>query len=259
MPHDIRTVLAVLYESARIQAALVRRGPVVLILAGVQPAVLLLLALPRAAGERGAATRVLISVLVTCLWAALVWMAGGIIRRDIAQGTMSRSVVSVWDPQLVLLGKCAGAIVFTSAVLALVGTAVSLALGVRPYVTAPAPFLLGLAVVIVSATAMGSLLSCVFVLTRHGLHVGNALLYPVFILGGMLIPDRMLPVALRWISRLIPLRWSKEYLVSAALGSPAPGVLLAACALTAVYLAAGLLLFRKVVDRARSLGGLEFT
>ncbi|RDG39803.1 ABC transporter permease [Streptomyces corynorhini] len=255
----LRTVLAVLYESARVQAVLTRGSPAVVVLAGVQPAALLLLALPHGAPRSDASTRVLISVLVTCLWGGLVWMAGGIIRRDIVQGTMSRSVVGVRDPRLVLIGKCAGAVTFTCCVLAVVGTAVSLLLGVRPRVADPGLLLVGLVAVVCSAISMGTLLSCVFVLTRHGVHMGNALLYPVYILGGTLIPGELLPAWLRWVALLVPLRWAKEYMVAAALGSPTGAALWATAALTAVHLLAGLMLFRKVVDRARARGTLEFT
>lgn len=251
--------MIVLKESARIQAVLTLRSPAVVILAGVQPTALLLLTLPRGGGQRDTATRVLVSVLVTCLWGALVWLAGGIIRRDMVQGTMSRSVVGVRDPRLVLLGKCAGAVVFTSGVLVVVGTAVSLLLGVRPRLAAPGPLLLGLAAVIVSAVAMGLLLACVFVLTRHGVHVGNALLYPTYILGGLLLPDELVPAGLRWVSWLVPLHWSKEYMVDVSLGRSPGGPLAAVAALAAVHLGAGLVLFRKVVDRARARGTLEFT
>ncbi|MGX9883775.1 ABC transporter permease [Streptomyces sp. NPDC002276] len=252
------TGLAVFYESARIQMVVVRSGPMVILLGGVQPAVLLVIALP-SGGSRPEATRILISVLATSLWASLVWMAGGIIRRDIVQGTMSRNVVSVWDPWVVLIGKCAGSVLFTSGAMLVSGLAAALLRGVRPHLVQPGWFLLGVLVTMASAVALGSLLSCVFVLSRHGVHIGNALLYPVFILGGLLIPDRMLPVALRWISRLIPLRWAKEYLVSAAAGSQDWRALLAACGLTLVYLLAGRALFRKVVNRARTLGTLEFS
>ncbi|MFF1871459.1 ABC transporter permease [Streptomyces sp. CB03911] len=251
--------LAVLYESARIQMMVVRSGPMVIMLAGAQPAVLLMIALPPAVGSQQEATRVLISVLAVCLWASLVWMAGGIIRRDIVQGTMSRNVVSVWDPWVVLLGKCAGSVLFTSGAMLVTGLTVGLLRGVRPHLVQPGWFLLGMLVTMASAVALGSLLSCVFVLSRHGLHIGNTLLYPVFVLGGLLIPDRMLPVGLRWISRLIPLRWAKEYLVSAAAGSQDWRALLVTCGLTLVYLFAGLVLFRKVVNRARALGTLDFS
>lgn len=254
----LRTHLAVFWESARIQAVLTIRSPAVVILAGVQPAALLLLTLPRGS-QRDTATRVLISVLVTCLWGGLVWMAGGIIRRDLVQGTMSRSVVGVRDLRLVLIGKCAGAVVFTCGVLAVVGTVVSLLLGVRPRVADPGPLLAGLAAVTVSAVAMGLLLSCVFVLTRHGVHVGNALLYPVYILGGMLIPGKLIPPELRWISWFVPLRWAKEYMVDVSLQRSPGAALWAVAALAAVHLLAGLVLFRKVVDRARERGTLEFT
>lgn len=255
----LRTHLAVFWESARIQAVLTGSSPAVVVLAGVQPAALLLLTLPRDAGERDTATRVLISVLVTCLWGGLVWMAGGIIRRDLVQGTMSRSVVGVRDPRLVLIGKCAGAVVFTCGVLLVVGTAVSLLLGLRPRFADPALLMVGLVAVTVSAVTMGLLLSCVFVLTRHGVHVGNALLYPVYILGGMLIPGELIPAELRWVSWLVPLRWAKEYMVDVSLGRTPGASLWAVIALAAVHLLAGLVLFRKVVDRARHRGTLEFT
>ena len=94
-------------------------------------------------------------------------------------GTLARCVSGVWSPYLVLLGKSLGATV-TSVGAILVSTGVTAAaLGLPLSVSHPGWIVVSLVVLVCSGTALGALVSCLFLVTRNGLIWSHALMYPV--------------------------------------------------------------------------------
>jgi ABC-2 type transport system permease protein len=116
----------------------------------------------------------------------------------------------------------------------------------------------GLVVVIVSATTLGALLSCLFLLTRNGLTWSGALMYPVFVLGGLMIPQDFLPVGLRWVPQLLSLRWINEFIAGAAVRDLSMTPLVVALLLTVVYGVVAGRTYRWSIDRARLGGSLDY-
>ena len=100
-------------------------------------------------------------------------------------------------------------------------------------------FLVRSVIFLVSA-AIGLLVGSVFVLTRHGPQVSSALMYPVFLLGGMLLPPETLPTPLEWVSYGISTRWLTQFIAGAAAGSVDAPALLAAPAFGATSLLSAL-------------------
>jgi ABC-2 type transport system permease protein len=84
-------------------------------------------------------------------------------------------------------------------------------------------------------------------------------MYPVFILGGLLIPPVLLPRWVGWASTLTSLRWAREFLAGAAVGAPRPADLGMVLLLTAGYAVAGVAAFARVSDLARERGTLELS
>jgi ABC-2 type transport system permease protein len=240
------------------QVLLMRGSPMVPLLSVVQPAAFLAVFLggagARPPGQRAATV---IAVLLTCSWGATLWTAAGTLRREVAEGTLSRNLTGVTDPRLVVLGKCLGATLLTQGLL--LGTsAVALAVTGTPVAARGAGWLvLGFALLAGSGTAMGFALCSVFVLTRYPVQVTSALTYPVYILSGLLIPGSLLPAPLAWLSHLISLYWADQFLRRAAAGAFAARPLILLALLTAAYLAAGGLLFRQVVTRAKQKGTID--
>lgn len=236
-----------------------RGSPFTLVLGVVQPVVFLLVS---AAGQPertpASSTRLAVGVGLTAVWGATVWAAGGILRRDMAQGTLPANVTGVRPPELVYVGKCLAATLRSTLLIVATVAVATVVLGLPARLARPGWLLLVLLLVIASGTALGLLLSCLFLVSRHGAAWSSALMYPVFVLGGMLIPVELLPSGLRWIPSLISLHWAAEALVSAATSTAVrvPAVLLLA-ALTAGYLVTAVWAFRAVVDRARRHGTLD--
>ncbi|MCX4722404.1 ABC transporter permease [Streptomyces sp. NPDC090052] len=245
------------WTALRTEQRAMRGSPLVIIGSAVQPAVFLVVTMGTRSPAAGRATWLVSAVMLTAMWSSTVWMAGGVLRRERTYGTLARCVSGVHGPQLVLLGKSFGATLYSTAVI-LVSTAVTVAvLGIPVRVEHPVWVLVALLTAIASGTALGMLVSCLFLLTEHGLAWSSALMYPVFIVGGLLIPHDTLPVWLQWVSAGVSLRWIHEFLSGAASGTVDLWPLAAAIGLTVVYSAVASWSLGRSVDQARRKGTLD--
>jgi ABC-2 type transport system permease protein len=264
MPSGFLDGLWVVWASARMQIQDLRANKTVWIPTVVQPAVLFIITLgaltPARAGGAGRTTdgsALAVGVLLMALWGATIWTAGGIMRRELMQGTLAANLTGVRPPQLVLLGKCFGAAAGTTTVIVTTVGVVAAVQGAPVRLAHPVGVAVGLLVAVASATALGMLLSNLFVLSRHGHHLSSLMMYPVYLLGGLLIPAGVLPEALRWPAALISLRWVGQFLGEAARGRIDVAALCVAIALTMGYLAAASLAFSRVTAGARHRGTLD--
>lgn len=254
----LATVLWVVGAAMRTQYRAMRGNPFNVVLGVVQPVVLLIVtAATYRAPTETEATRLTIGVALTALWGSTVWAAGGILQRERGEGTLLPSVTGVRSPYLVLLGKSFAATLRSSVFIAVSVVATAVLLGLQVRLTLSAWLPLGLVLVVVSGTALGMLLSCLFLVTRHGLAWSSTLMYPVFIVGGMMVPVRLLPAPLQWLSTLVSLRWAAEFLTGAVTGGLDAGALAALSVLTAGYLVLAVVAFRAVLQRALSAGTLD--
>ncbi|MFD5144340.1 ABC transporter permease [Streptomyces sp. NPDC058401] len=256
-PASVRP-LRVLATAARAQVLAVAGNPVTLLTSIAQPVVFYVLVAARHPADSGDRAALLVATLLTSLWGATLWTGGGTLRREIAEGTLARTLTSTTDPRLVVLGKCLGGTLLILAGLLTTGTGLALADGITVPARALPALLLGSALVAVSGMAMGYVLASVFVLTRHAVHVTAALTYPVMIVSGLLIPVSLLPEPLPWFSLGISLYWANRFLAAAAGGADPPlWTLVPLVLLTVVYQLAGHLLFSRVVERARADGTVD--
>ncbi|WP_162625186.1 ABC transporter permease [Streptomyces cadmiisoli] len=203
---------------------------------------------------------VLVGAVLTSLWSALVWGAGGMLRRDQYQGTLGAVITAgPYSAGLVLLGRALGAAARNVMVVCLTSVALAAYLGIMPSLGGLPMLFLGLFLVLATGSVIGLLLSCLFLVTRHSQHLSGALLYPVHLLGGLVVPLSMLPAWLRWPSSLFSLHWIKEILVNALSGGVLAGeALVGSVALTTVYAVAALRMFSHIQQRSRRGEGLDF-
>lgn len=245
------------WTALRTEQRSMRGSPLVVIGAAVQPVVFLVVTMGTRSPGAAGATSLVFAVMLTAMWSSTVWMAGGVLRRERTYGTLARCVSGVHGPQLVLLGKSFGATLYSTAVILLSTGVTVAALGVPIRVDHPLWVLVALATAIASGTALGMLLSCLFLLTEHGLAWSSALMYPVFIVGGLLIPHGILPFWLRWVSAGVSLRWIHQFLTGAASGTVDLTQLGVAVALTVLYGAIAAWALGRAVDQARRKGTLD--
>jgi ABC-2 type transport system permease protein len=249
----------VLLAAMRTQIRTMRGSPAAVILGVVQPVVFLVVALK--AGQQlpaRASTQLVIGVGVTALWGSTIWSAGGILTGDRANGTLARAVTGVRSSSLVFLGKCLGATARSTAVVTASTIMTVLLLDVPVLVRQPGWMLTGLVVVVLSGTTLGMLLSCLFLVTRYATAWASLLMYPVFIIGGLTIPQDLIPVQLRWPSSLISLRWAAEFLTTSAYGEPSWSAFVNLAGLTSGYLVVAMITFRWLLRQARRKGNLEY-
>ncbi len=101
-----------------------------------------------------------------------------------------------------------------------------------------------------TAVAMASL----FVLSRSARTFQNALSYPFFVLGGVVVPVAFLPTFVQPLSWIVFLSWSSGLLRASLMSEPIPDAgwrLAAVASLGLVALAVGELLLRWTLNRAR--------
>jgi ABC-2 type transport system permease protein len=248
----------VVVTSARHQIKVVWAHPLFLVGGVLQPLVLLLVmffARGRPSGEQ--VTAIATAVLLMAYWGSTVWQGAGILRRERWSGTLGAFMRGFRDPMLVLTGKSLGASIAPAMLTAITVAVVLAALGEGIVVSNPVWFAAGLIAALASGTALGTMLCSLFLLTRYGPQLSSALLYPVFLLAGLLIPAELFPTTVSWLGWFVSLRWAQRFLVSAATGSPDFTALGLVGALTVGYAAAGVIAFRRIDTLARGRGTLE--
>jgi ABC-2 type transport system permease protein len=252
------TAAEVVATGARHQMAVVRAHPLFFIGGVVQPAALMtVMFLARGQPSGAGVTAVASAVVLMAYWGSTVWQGAAILRRERLLGTLAASVRGLHDPMLVLVGKALGASLAPAALILLTVAGMLVLFDARIQVAAPVWFVVGLVAALLSGTALGTMLCSLFLLTRYGPQLSSALLYPVYLLAGLLIPPGLFPA---WISALgwpVSLRWAQEFLVSAAAGKPDFAAFGLMALLTTGYAVCGVLAFRRVDRLARERGTLE--
>ncbi|NUP15826.1 MAG: ABC transporter permease [Streptomyces sp.] len=248
----MRELLFVAYECGRMQYRLAGRHPMMIVGNVVQPVALLLLVVQRAEQSHRAAGDLVVAVLLTSFWSGIVWTAGGILRRDQTTATLGATLLNARDGRLVLVGRCLGVTVVSVCVLIVTGAVIPPVRGIAVELP-PLPWLVaGIVGLIVSGTCLSVLLACVFLAVRHGTHVTSALIYPVLVLGGLLIPPSMVPDWLEWPAWFVSLSWIRTFMIEQDLRAGAMAVVV-----TCAYAVAGSYGFNRVLVLAQRRGTLE--
>jgi ABC-2 type transport system permease protein len=112
---------------------------------------------------------------------------------------------------------------------------------------------------IVSMGSLGFLFAVSFVRYRRAWALGNMFEYPVWLIGGFLVPLSLFPDWVRPISWVLAPTWGMNAIRESALGgSPLPDVLMCV-ALAAAYVGFGLLVAERMLNAARARAVLALT
>jgi ABC-2 type transport system permease protein len=250
--------LDLMWVSARNQVAIMSSHPFLYLAAVVEPAVFLLVVYYVRGSPTGAeATAIATAVLLMAYWGSTVTIGSSILRHARRSGALGALMRGVRDPLLVLAGKSFGATLAPAALIAATVWVTAIALGAPPVIASSGWFAVGIIAALIAGTALGTLLCSVFLLTRYSTQLSLALLYPVFLLAGLLIPPGLFPPQVSWLGAIVSLRWAQQFLVSAAEGTPNFAALGIMGLLTAAYGIAGVLAFRRLTALSRRRGTLE--
>lgn len=237
----------------------VDRSPTLIVQGVVQPAAFTFIALlARRSGSHSLPEQTMLGCGLICLWGVAIWQAGLVLRRELWEGTLIKLMSQPTPLIIVLVGKSLGATARAALLIAATVECIALIVGEGFVIRQPLPFFLAAVAAVLSASAMGLLLSCLFLLSRAAIRLAEMLGYPVFILGGLLIPVTLLPSWADPLSTLVSLRWAGEILRAAAFGQSLGWTSWAWLGLTSLsYAAAGSALFALVVRRAKRMATLD--
>jgi len=185
------------------------------------------------------------------IWSATSTTAGSAMQRERWHGTLELLVASPTHFALVLLPVTVA--MSTIGLYSLVATLVwgRVAFGIDVPLEHPLSFALALVVTVLSIGSLGFLLAVSFVRYRTAWALGNMLEYPVWLIGGFLVPLTLLPFWVRPFSWILAPTWGVDAIRQAALGgSPLPEIGLC-LALGAAYVAAGALVLDRALRAAR--------
>jgi ABC-2 type transport system permease protein len=190
------------------------------------------------------------------IWSTTSTSAGGAMQRERWHGTLELLVVAPTHFALVLLPVTIA--LSTLGLYSLVSTLLwgRLVFGIEVPLEHPAAFAAALVGTVISIGALGFLLAVSFVRYRTAWALGNMIEYPVWLIGGFLVPLTLLPEWVRPISWALAPTWGVDAVRESALGgNPLPEVALC-FALGLGYVAAGSLVLERVLRAARKDGSL---
>jgi ABC-2 type transport system permease protein len=222
---------------------------------------LIFLAIAAVSGNRSLTAYAVLAPGLIALWSMMLFAAGDLIGQDRSAGRLE-AVVATPVPLFTIVAARLAAV----AAVSLLSLAESWAVagwvfGMHVPIVHPLAFGAGLLVTAFAMTGTATAMACAFVLSRSARIFQNSLSYPVYLLGGVLMPVSELPGWLRPASRLVFLTWSGG-LLRDSLAAPAvadlTGRLLAVLALGLAGFGAGAWLMRGILVRVRAAGTMGF-
>lgn len=209
------------------------------------------------AGREDLAPHALLAPVLMGMWAEALHVGGEVIAVERRSGRMDALLAAPAPFAAQHLGRMAAVSASSLAAVPLAWVPGSLLLGSAVPIGHPVLFATTLLLTAFAMCATATLMSCGFVLARSAGSVRNALSYPFFVLGGVLVPVSLLPAWVEVPASMFFLSWSSD-LLRDAVGSPvvdAAGWRLAALAGLALGCwAIALLALSRTLLRARASG-----
>lgn len=193
-------------------------------------------------------------------WGSTIWGSGFAIQHERNWGTIGALFLSPASRTAVIFGYGLSVFIWSIPSLAVLVTLGYVA-GARFIITDPVAVAGALVAVFGGSLIVGFSLASLFVLSRRGGLLANALQYPIWLLAGFLVPRASLPAPLQALSNLIPAAHAvdalrQSTLTGASLATIWP-TLAAALATSLAFLLLGVLGLRRVEYESRRKGTLE--
>lgn len=248
--------------AVRLQLATFRRMPGDLLGLVTTPLfALIFVAIAQNAGRSDLTAYAVLAPAVIGILAMAIVTSGEVIAVDRYSGTFELSLAAPTPVPVVVFGRVLTVTLVSLAAVAESWLTAYLAFGVAVPVPHVGIFVLILAVTAVAIAGTATGMAAMFVLTRSARTFQNSLSYPLYLLGGAIVPVTVLPDWLRPLARLVFLSWSTDLLRAALSADPVRDLwprLGAVIGLGAAGYAAGFALIVWVINRARATGDVGF-
>jgi len=197
------------------------------------------------------------------MWGNTLYASGWSVSFDRMNGTLESLLITPTPMVQVVAGRAVWNTLIGLTNAAAVFVVAELAFGTELRLEDPALFFLALAATLLSLATVGLMLSAMFVMTRSSTVLMQILELPIYFISGAMIPVDHLPEAIRPFSYALAPTWGVDAMRQAAgiqgttvMGLGTGADLLIVAAITSVYLAIALYLFRRMEARARADGSL---
>ncbi len=211
-------------------------------------------------GGANAAGFLLIGMVGLLAWSSSIWSSGYAIEHERGEGTIGALFLSPASRAAVVVGYGLGSFAWELPSLLVVGL-IALLSGARFAVSDPLAALAALASVYVASLCVGTAISGLFVLSRRGNLLANALQMPIYLLAGFVVPRDRLPDWLEPLSAAVPASHAVDALRATTLTGASladvAGTLGMAAGTSATFVLIGVLSLRRVEGVAKRAGRLE--
>lgn len=217
------------------------------------------LAIAQQAGRDDLTGHAVLAPALIALWGTSLMVAGEIIDNERWAGTLEGVIATPTPLGVVVLGRVLAVMVVGC--LGFVESWLVAALLFDVVVPIPHPgwFVATLAVTVFAMAGTATIMAAVFVLARTARTFQNTLSYPVYVLGGVLVPVDMLPAWVQPLARVVFLSWASDLFRDSLTAVPVdrPLARLAVVAvLGALGFAAGRWALRRILEKVRVTGSL---
>lgn len=214
----------------------------------------------RAGGDPATLVYASLGAAVVGVWTATTVSAGSALQRQRWHGTLELLVAAPTHFSLTLLSMTVAT--STIGLYCLVSTLLwgRVVFGIDLPLEQPLALAAALPATIVSIGLLGFLLAVAFARYRTAWALGSMVEYPVWLIGGFLVPLTLLPGWVRPISWALAPTWGMNAIRDAATGAGSAWPDIAMCALLGLaYTAVGVLLTNRVLVSARRRASLSLT
>lgn len=217
----------------------------------------LFLAIVTHAGRDDLVGHAVLAPAIIAVWTTAIFHSSEIISADRQGGRLEALIATPAPLAVVLLGRIATMTVVSMLAMVESWLVAMLLFGQTVPVHHPAQFALAVVATAIGVAGTATALSALLVLARGARGYINSLSYPIYLLGGVVVPVSMYPEWLQPLCRLLFLSWSMDLLREALAPAAMSGVLPrlgAVLVLGGAGFAVGLVVYRRVLDRIRAAG-----
>ena len=175
----------------------------------------MLVAVVRHAGRADLLGHTLVAPILMAQWAMALLVAGELVETERWYGTLELVVASPTSFAVLLAGRVAAVCALGTVAFVEVWAVAALGFGLDVTVAHPGLFLAAAAATTLAVTGWATVLAAGLVLTRSAHVLRNSLTFPVYVVGGVLVPVSFLPGPLPALSRAVFLSWSADLLRAA--------------------------------------------